>query len=290
VTEAILYQKLDNSMVLCSVCNLFCVIKEGERGVCGVRENHNGFLYALNYGKTISVGIDPIEKKPLYHFLPGTKTYSFATVGCNMKCSWCQNWEISQSPKPHRQVEGAYMTPLEHVNRAIQHGCPSISYTYSEPTIFLEYALDTMKLAKEKGLKNIWVSNGIMSRKTLDLIIPYLDAANIDYKGPNTGFYEKYCNGKALMVIDNLKYMMERGVHLEITTLIIPGLNDQYDQLKEIADSIIRELSKDIPWHITRFFPAWMMKNTPPTPRSTLDLAYQIGIEAGITTIHIGNV
>jgi pyruvate formate lyase activating enzyme len=288
--EALLFDQLDQRSVRCNVCNLRCLIHDGKRGICRVRENHNGFLYALNYGKAIAIAVDPIEKKPLYHFLPGTKTYSFATMGCNMKCSWCQNWEISQSPQPGEPVSGAYITPEDHVKRAKSLNCPSISYTYSEPTIFLEYALETMIKAKESGLKNIWVTNGLMTRETLDLIIPYLDALNIDYKGPNDAFYMKYCNGKASMVMENMEYLMNKGIHMEITTLIIPGLNDQKEQLESIAQAIVTHLSPDIPWHISRFFPGWKMQDTPVTPISTLHMAYDIGTKAGIKQIHIGNV
>ncbi|TJX15941.1 AmmeMemoRadiSam system radical SAM enzyme [Tissierella creatinini] len=288
--EAILYKQIEGLKVKCAVCNMRCTIPEGHRGLCGVRENRGGKLYALNYGKTIAVNVDPIEKKPLYHFMPKTKIYSFAAVGCNFRCSWCQNWEISQSPKPNKRIEGIEISPLEHVDRAIEYKCPSIAYTYSEPTIFLEYAFDTMKIAKEKGLKNVWVTNGYMSTETLDLIIPYLDATNVDYKGPNGGVYEKYCGGKPIHVLENLKYLYKAGVHLEITTLIVPGVNDKPDHLKQIAKFIAEELSKDVPWHISRFFPAWKMKDTIITPLETLKTAEKIGQEEGLTHIHIGNV
>ncbi len=288
--EAMLYQKLANNQVQCNVCHLHCKINQGKRGICGVRENIDGTLYTLNYPIAIATGIDPIEKKPLYHFLPGTKVYSFAAVGCNMHCSWCQNWSISQSPKPFLPIEGVEILPMEHVKNAIANNCPSIAYTYSEPTIFLEYALATMRIAKENGLKNIWVSNGIMTKETLDEIIPYLDAANIDYKGPDDGVYEKYCGGKATQVMENMKYLKNAGIHLEVTTLVIPGVNDQFSQLKEIAHSIASELGTDIPWHISRFFPAWKMKDTPITPLNTLKIAYDLGKNAGIKIIHIGNI
>lgn len=288
--EAILYQKLTEEYVQCAVCSHRCVIMEGNRGICGVRENRQGILYALNYGKTVSAAVDPIEKKPLYHFLPGTSIYSFAAAGCNLRCSWCQNWEISQSPKPDRPIEGAEIPPEEHVWRAIEYDCPAIAYTYSEPTIFLEYALATMKLAREKGLKNVWVTNGYMSKETLDTIIPYLDAANVDYKGPNDGAYEKYCGGRAEPIMDNLKYLHEAGVHLEITTLVVPGVNDKPDQLEKIAHFIATELDSNVPWHISRFFPAWKMLDTPVTPLKTLEMAREIGIREGLKHIHIGNV
>ncbi len=290
VKEAILYEKAEENKVKCVVCNHRCSIAEGKRGICGVRENSQGTLYTLNYGKTVAAHIDPIEKKPLYHFLPGTMIYSFAAVGCNFRCSWCQNWEISQSPKPSNPIEGSDVSPKEHVQRAIKYECPSIAYTYSEPTIFVEYALDTMKLAREEGLKNVWVTNGYMSRETLDMVIPFLDATNVDYKGPNDGVYEKYCGGTAEPVMDNLKYLYEAGVHLEITTLIVPGINDKPGQLEKIARFIARDLSKDVPWHISRFFPAWKMMDTPITSLEILEIAQAIGKNEGLKHIHVGNV
>ncbi|MEA4902236.1 AmmeMemoRadiSam system radical SAM enzyme [Desulfitobacterium sp.] len=288
--EAILYQKLDSGKIKCSVCNQNCTISEGKRGICGVRENQEGKLCALNYGMTIAEHIDPIEKKPLYHFLPGTKTYSLASVGCNFRCAWCQNWEIAQSPKPNKPIEGIPITPKEHVRQALNFGCPSISYTYSEPTIFIEYALEIMKLARENGLKNIWVTNGYMSKEALELIIPYLDAANVDFKGPDDEIYEEYCAGKARVVMDNLKLLYEAGVHLEITTLVIPDVNDQPNQLEKIARFIATQLSPDVPWHVSRFFPAWKMISTPITPLKTLNIAKGIGQKAGLKYIYIGNV
>jgi pyruvate formate lyase activating enzyme len=290
VKEAILYEKLEDNKVKCAVCNHRCTISDGKRGICCVRENHEGKLYALNYGLTIAVQVDPIEKKPLYHFMPRTSTYSFATVGCNFRCQWCQNWEISQASKPNKPIEGTYISPEEHVQRALDYKCPSISYTYSEPTIFVEYALDTMKLAKEKGLKNIWVTNGYMSIETLDAIIPYLDATNVDFKGPNHGVYEKYCGGKAEHIMETLKYLYKAGIHDEITTLIVPGVNDKYEHLEMIAKFIATELSKDVPWHVTRFHPAWKMMDTPVTPLETLEMARKIGEKEGLKYIHFGNV
>jgi len=288
--EAILYHKMQDGKCKCAVCNHRCIIAEGKRGICGVRENRQGMLYALNYEKTIAAHIDPIEKKPLYHFLPGTKIYSFAAVGCNFRCVWCQNWEISQSPKPNKPVGGADVSPEEHVERALACACPSIAYTYSEPTIFIEYALETMKLAREKGLKNVWITNGYMSRETMEMIVPYLDAANVDFKGPDDEVYEKYCGGKAEPIMENLKYLHAAGVHQEITTLIVPGINDKPDQLEKIARFIAAELSPDVPWHVTRFFPAWKLINTPITPLETLETARRMGKIAGLKYVHVGNV
>ncbi|MCW2279495.1 AmmeMemoRadiSam system radical SAM enzyme [Heliophilum fasciatum] len=288
--EAILYQIQDNQKVNCNICFQRCTIAEGKRGICGVRENHQGKLYALNYGQTVAAHIDPIEKKPLYHFLPGTKIYSLAAVGCNFRCAWCQNWQIAQSPKSHKKIEGTMMTPEEHVRMALAYDCPSIAYTYSEPTIFVEYALETMKLAKAKGLKNVWVTNGFMSKETLDEIIPCLDAANVDFKGPDDTVYEEYCGGQTEPVMENLKRLYEAGVHLEITTLVVPGVNDQEVQLEKIAQFISTELGQEVPWHVSRFFPVWKMTKTPVTPVETLKMAERIGNQAGLRYIHVGNI
>lgn len=288
--EAILYKTMDNGKVQCVACNHRCIIAQDQRGICGVRENCRGKLYTLNYGKTIAAHVDPIEKKPLYHFMPGTKVYSYAAVGCNFRCTWCQNWEISQSPKPNNFIEGEEISPEEHVKRALDFGCPSIAYTYSEPTVFVEYAFDTMRLAEKKGLKNIWVTNGFMSRETIDVLLPYLDAANVDFKGPNDGVYEKYCGGTAEPIMENIKYLYRMGVHQEITTLLVPGVNDKPEQVEKIARFIAMELSPDVPWHISRFFPAWKMLDTPITPIKTLEMAKEIGGKAGLKHIHMGNV
>jgi len=288
--EAMLWKSLPNNEVQCNVCHHRCIIKDGRRGICAVRENRQGTLYALNYGWTVSAAIDPIEKKPLAHFLPGSKIYSFATVGCNLRCSWCQNWEISQSPKPNKSIQGYEVSPEEHVKRAIEYHCPSIAYTYSEPTVFLEYALETMKLAREKGIKNVWVTNGYMTRETLEIIAPYLDAANVDFKGADDGVYEKYCGAKPAPIMENMKYLCEHGVHLEVTTLVVQGVNDQEKQLNEIAHALVENLGSEVPWHITRFFPAWKMYASPITPIKTMELAKKIAQEAGIHFIHLGNL
>lgn len=288
--EAILYQKLDGKKVRCAVCNHRCIIASGKRGICGVRENKNGTLYALTYGKAIAVAIDPIEKKPLYHFLPGTSIYSLATVGCNFRCSWCQNWDISQSPKPQKEILGENITLKQHIQTALRYDCPSIAYTYTEPTIFVEYALETMKLARKAGLKNVWVTNGYMTKETLDKILPYLDAANVDFKGPDDKIYQKYCGGKAAPIMENLETMHKADVHLEITTLVIPDINDKPAQLKKIAEFIAHKLSTEVPWHISRFFPAWQMMEMPITPIETLKKAKEIGKKAGLKYVYIGNI
>lgn len=288
--RSLFQESFSDGTVRCGVCPHRCRIAEGKRGVCGVRENRGGILYALNYGLTAAAAVDPIEKKPLYHFLPGTEIYSFATVGCNLVCPWCQNWTLSQDSKPLRPVRGVPVTPEEHVRRALATGCPSIAYTYSEPTVFVEYALDVMKLAREKGLKNVWVTNGFLTEDTLEAILPYLDAANVDFKGPDDGVYRSFCGAETEPVLGVLSRMKEASVHLEVTTLVIPGVNDSFSQLQATADALVRTLGTEVPWHLTRFFPAWKMKNIPPTPLSTLESALEIGKRAGIRFIHLGNV
>jgi len=288
--EAMLYEKLEDGRVRCGVCPHHCVIAQGKRGICAVRENREGTLYALNYGKAIAVAIDPVEKKPLNHFLPGTTVYSFATIGCNLRCLWCQNWAISQASKPDRPIYGEDISPAEHVRRALAAGCPSIAYTYTEPIIFVEYALDTMKLAREAGLKNIWKTAGYASKETLDAVIPYLDAVNVDLKGTDDEVYKEYCGGTAQPVLDTIKQLHAAGVHLEIATLVVPGVNDRVDQLERMARFIAEEVGKEVPWHVNRFFPGWKMMDSSITPMETLETAAAIGKKYGLQHVHIGNV
>lgn len=290
--EALLYKKLKNEKVQCQACAHYCVISSNKRGICGVRENQKGKLYSLVYGKAIAVHIDPIEKKPLYHFLPGTYSLSIATVGCNLACKNCQNHDISQGSKPDKPILGQEMSPEKIVREALDNHCPSISYTYTEPTIFLEYALATMKLAKEKGLKNIWVTNGFMSPQTLNLIIPDLDAANVDLKSFDDNFYQKYCGGRLKPILENLKELKRKGIWLEITTLIIPGLTDQEKMLKKIAQFIKKELGPETPWHISRFFPevSWQLQDLPATSLEIIEKASQIGLQAGLKYVYKGNI
>jgi len=288
--EALLYKKMADEDVKCDVCMHGCLIESGKRGICGVRENHHGILYALNDGLTIASAIDPIEKKPLYHFLEHTKIYSFAAEGCNFKCPWCQNHEISQAPKHEGSVNGFKVSPLVHVMEAIQNNCPAIAYTYSEPTVFLEYALDTMKIAKDKELMNVWVTNGYMSKATLELITPYLDAANVDLKCGDDACYHQYCGGSVIPVMENMAYLLQHGVHLEITTLLVPGVNDSKESIEKMVTLIVEYLGCSVPWHISRCFPHYKMKTIKPTAISTMNLAKSIGEAHGIQTIHLGNI
>ena len=290
--EAYLYEKLKDNKVRCLGCNHYCEIPENKTGICRVKKIIMGKLYSLVYEKPCAVSIEPIEKKPLYHFLPGTQTLSLATVGCNFSCYSCQNWTISQGPKIFKRIEGEKVSCKEIVKLAKEKELPSISYTFTEPTIFLEYAFDIMKLAKKQGIKNIWVTNGFFSKETLNLISPYLDAVNVDLKSFSDDFYRKFCGGTLQPVLSNLKELVKNKVWVEITTLIIPGLNDSEKELENIAKFIKNELGQNVPWHISRFFGdiSWKFQDIPDTPIETLLKAEKIGKKAGLKYIYLGNV
>lgn len=286
--EAFLYDKIGNGKVKCRLCAQYCTISPGKRGICAVRENIDGTLYSLVYGKVVANHVDPIEKKPLYHFYPGSKSYSIATVGCNFKCLHCQNYEISQYPKQHEGIPGQEMTPEEVVEDAVRTGCRSISYTYTEPTIFMEFAYDCARLAREKGIKNVFVSNGFASPESTKLIAPYLDADNIDLKGDDD-FYKKTVGARLQPVLDTIKLMKESGVWVEITTLVIPGQNDSEEFLRWLAE-FIKSVDPAIPWHVTQFYPTYKMLDRPRTPTAVLRRAREIGLEAGLKYVYEGNV
>ena len=302
--EAYLYKKLkikrhaphreevSGAVVQCRNCPHYCSLSPGQRGICGVRENIDGKLYALNYRKVIAVNIDPIEKKPFFHFLPGSYSLSIATVGCNFACKNCQNWDISQGFKGAKEIPGEDLSPEELVKLAKKNKLPGISYTYTEPTIFLEYALDTMKLAKKAGLKNNFVSNGFMTEESAKLVIPYLDANNIDLKSFSDEFYKSNCGGRLKPVLDTAKLMKKSGVWVEITTLVIPTLNDSEEMFKKIAKFIKEELGAETPWHVSQFSGAisWKLQRIPDTPVETLEKAWKIGKEAGLKYVYTGNV
>jgi len=286
---ASLQEKQRSGSVRCLVCNHYCTIPEGKRGACGTKENISGVLYSLNYGKTVARALDPIEKKPLYKFLSGSLTYSFASPGCNFSCTWCQNSSFSQISPLNPADGGHNISPAEHVQAALSAECSSISYTYSEPTIFLEYALETMRLAKNVNLKNIWVSNGYMSAESMKLILPLLDAANVDLKGDEQ-VYRNYCGGKLEPIKQNLELLCRAGIHLELTTLIVPGVNDSPELISELAEYISQKLNPDIPWHLTRFFPAWQEKHRLPTPLETIRKAEKIAKKYDLRNIYLGNI
>ena len=284
-----LYEKLDDQKVQCHLCAHRCLIKNHKRGICGVRENQEGSLQSLVYARAIARHVDPVEKKPLFHFLPGTRTYSIATVGCNFRCLFCQNADISQMPRETKRIMGTEFSPEQVVLSARESSCRSISYTYTEPTIFFEYAYETAKLARASDMKNIFVTNGYMTPEALDVIQPYLDAANVDLKAFSNDFYKEQCGAKLKPVLESLKKLKSMGVWLEVTTLIIPGLNDSDGELADIAN-YIAELGPETPWHVSRFHPTYMLTNVPSTPVATLKRARDIGMEAGLHYVYTGNV
>lgn len=287
--EAMLYERLGDKKVRCFLCSHRCVINEGKRGICFVRENREGMLYSLVYGKVISMNIDPIEKKPLFHFHPGSTSFSIATVGCNFRCKHCQNFEISQYPKEHGgDIAGTTVTPEAVVEAAERNGCKSISYTYTEPTIFFEFAYDCAILAKGKSIKNVFVSNGFMTPESVRAIAPHLDGNNIDLKGGEK-FYKEICGARAEPVRDTIRLMKELGVWVEVTTLIIPGYNDAEEDLKSIAE-FIKSVDPAIPWHVTQFYPTYKLTDAPRTPIKTLRWARQMGFDTGLKYVYEGNV
>jgi len=289
--EAYLYEILNDKKVKCNLCNHRCVIKDGRRGICGVRENREGTLETLVYGRIIARHIDPIEKKPLYHLMPGSLSYSIATVGCNFRCLFCQNADIAQMPSDRKgMIAGDAFSPQDVVAAALKGDCKSIAYTYTEPTVYFEFAFDTAKLAHEKGIQNVFVTNGYMTAEALHMISPYLDAANVDLKAFTEDFYKTYCGAKLEHVKESLKLMKSLGIFIEVTTLLIPGLNDDRDELEKLAEFLADSLGTETPWHISRFHPTYKLTDRPPTPVETLVMAREIGIKAGLKYVYTGNV
>jgi len=288
--EAMLYNPLEDGKVQCILCNHRCIISSSKRGLCGVRENREGKLYTLVYGRAISLNVDPIEKKPIFHLFPGSTSFSIATVGCNFRCLQCQNHEISQMPRGEDgRIEGSEVSPSKIVSLTKQYQCQSISYTYTEPTIYFEYAFEIARQAHQGGIKNIFVTNGYMTEETLKTIQPYLDAANVDLKSFREEFYKEVCGAKLKPVLENLKQMRQMGIWVEITTLIIPTLNDSDQEFEEIAQFIV-SLGCEVPWHISAFYPTYKMMNLPRTPASALHRARKIGINAGLRYVYCGNI
>ena len=288
--KAMFQEGREKNRVRCGLCAHRCLIDDGRRGICAVRENRDGVLYSLVYDKLIARNVDPIEKKPLFHFQPASLSYSVATPGCNFRCLHCQNADISQLPRDHDGIiAGEEMMPEAIVSAARAGGCLSISYTYTEPTIFFELAYDTARLANEAGLKNVFVTNGYITPEALNEIRPFLHAANIDLKGFSDEFYKKVCGARLQPVLDAIRLYKELGIWIEVTTLIITGRNDSDAELKEIA-GFIRSLGPDIPWHVTRFHPTYKLLDAPITPVDTLARARQIGLDAGLRYVYQGNV
>jgi len=288
--EAMLYEKLCDNKVRCNLCAFRCVIAKGKKGICQVRENRDGTLYTLVYGRTIAQHVDPIEKKPLFHFYPGSTAYSIATPGCNFRCRWCQNWEISQAPRGQNLIMGEEASPEQIVAAAQQAGSRIIAYTYTEPIVFFEYSYETARLADAEGLVNIYITNGYMTEEMLEVFHPYLDAVNVDLKAFRDETYKKYVGARLQPVLESLKMIKRLGIWLEVTTLVIPGINDEPAELRDVTQFIFHELGADTPWHISRFFPAYNMTNVPPTPVETLNLAREIGLTEGLKYVYIGNM
>lgn len=289
IREAMLYEKLPEDRVQCSVCAHRCKINSGRRGLCGVRENKDGTLYSMVYGTLIAENVDPIEKKPFFHVYPASLSYSIATVGCNFRCEFCQNANISQMPRTSMMIMGDEVSPAEIVRCARKSGSATLAYTYTEPTVYIETALDTARAAVAEGLKNVFVTNGYMTRETLELLKPCLAAANVDLKSFRDAFYKKYCGAALAPVLEILTTMKAMGIWLEITTLLIPGLNDSEEELADIA-SFIAGLDVEIPWHISRFHPQYKMLDRSVTPLDTLKRARAIGRRAGLHHVYSGNV
>ncbi len=293
--EALLYAKLEDSRVRCQLCAHRCLIAEGKRGVCQVRENRSGTLYTLVYGQLISQAVDPIEKKPLFHFHPGSTALSIATVGCNFRCVFCQNADISQMVRDSERIQGRHVPSQSVVTAAQRYDCQSIAYTYTEPTIFFEYTYDIAKLAHQEGIANIYVTNGYMTAEMLEMVTsqeepPLIDAANVDLKAFRDRFYRRQCGASLQPVLDSLIMMKKRRIWLEVTTLVIPGLNDSDEELCDIAHFIATELGVDTPWHVSRFHPTYKLTDRPATPVSTLHRAREIGLEAGLRYVDEGNI
>lgn len=288
--EARFYEKREEQKVQCHLCAHECKIDPGKRGICHVRENRDGTLYSLVYGRVIAENIDPIEKKPLFHFLPGSRSYSIATVGCNFMCMHCQNYDISQYPRRHEgRIIGEARTPQQIVDQALLTRSASISYTYTEPTIFMEFAQDVGRLAKEKGLRNVFVSNGFMTEQSAKALAGFVDADNVDLKSFRDDFYRKICKARLQPVLDTIERLKKLGVWVEVTTLVIPGLNDSEEELTQIAH-FIKDLGVDIPWHVSAFYPTYQMLDRPRTPAATLLKARDIGLKAGLRYVYTGNI
>jgi pyruvate formate lyase activating enzyme len=289
VAPAILAEPQDDGSVRCVLCAHRCLIRPGRRGICMVRENRDGQLVTLVYGEAVSVALDPIEKKPLFHVDPGSTAYSIATWGCNFHCRFCQNWEIAQAGREHIHVPARHLPPEDVVAEARALGAGSIAYTYVEPTIFAEYAVDSARLARAAGIRNVFVSNGYMTPEAVGVLGPLLDAANVDIKGFNDRFYRRYLGATLEPVKESLVLLQQAGVWLEITTLLVPGLNDDATELEALATWVRDALGPETPWHLSRFFPAYRLTDVPPTPLPTLLAAAEIGRRVGLAHVYVGN-
>lgn len=289
--EAVLWESVAQESVRCGLCRHHCVIPGGKTGFCGVRKNVKGVLYSLNYGMLCAANADPIEKKPLFHFLPGSLSFSIAAPGCNFRCAFCQNWQISQDPIATGKVRGQKTEPQAIVQAALQAGCKSIAYTYTEPTVFMELCDACGRRAREQGVANVFVSNGYETIAALDLAQEWLDGINVDLKAFNAQYYQRLCKAKLAGVLDTIRYIAQHtDIWMEITTLLVPSQNDTEDELKQLAEFIVTEAGAHVPWHISRFHPQYKFTGSGPTPMESLERAYDIGKAAGLEYVYLGNV
>ncbi len=290
--RAVLWEpSAEDKKVRCTLCNWRCLIGEGQLGRCCVRKNVAGVLYSLNYHKVCAANPDPIEKKPLFHFQPGSRSFSVAAVGCNFRCVFCQNWQISQPAVMSGQIDGESIAPEYIVEAAVRNHCKSLAYTYTEPTVFMELCADCGRLAKERGLANVFVSNGYMTREAIDFASEWLDGINVDLKAFSEEFYKKLCKARLQPVLDTTSTIAkETNIWIEITTLLVPDQNDSEEELKKLAGFIADKAGPDVPWHISRFHPQYEYQDSVPTPLSSLERAYEIGKSAGLRYVYLGNV
>lgn len=289
--EAVLWEPAEGGKAQCNLCNWRCLINDGKAGRCAVRKNVGGTLYSMNYHKVCSANPDPIEKKPLFHFQPGSQSFSIAAMGCNFRCEFCQNWQISQAAFEAGQIDGQAIPPEKIVEAAVRDRCASIAYTYTEPTIFMELCNDCGRLAKKRGLANVFVSNGFMTIEAIDFAADWLDGINVDLKAFTEDYYSRLCKARLQPVLDTISYIANRtDICLEITTLLLPGENDSDDELKQLADFIVNSAGADIPWHISRFYPQYKCPDSRPTPVAVLGRAFEIGKAAGLRYVYLGNV
>jgi len=281
----------EDKKVRCKLCNWRCVIDDGKLGRCCVRKNIDGVLYSLNYDKVCSANPDPIEKKPLFHFQPGTSSFSIATMGCNFRCEFCQNWQISQAALEDGRIDGQAISPEKVVAAAVRSGCKSIAYTYTEPTVFMELCNDCGRLAKERGLTNVFVSNGYETKEAIDFAGDWLNGINVDLKSFSEDYYKRLCKARLQPVLDTISYIANQtDIWLEVTTLLVPGENDSDDELKQLADFIVSKAGADVPWHISRFHPQYKYLDSVATPAENLERAEQIGKKAGLHHVYLGNM
>jgi pyruvate formate lyase activating enzyme len=290
--QAVLWEAItDSKKVRCNLCSWRCMIDDGKLGRCCVRKNIDGVLYSLNYNKICSANPDPVEKKPMFHFQPGSYSFSIATMGCNFRCQFCQNWQISQAAVEGGQIDGQSIRPQVIVEQAIRSGCRSIAYTYTEPTVFMELCSDCGRLAKKRGLANVFVSNGYMTTEAIDFAADWLDGINVDLKAFSEDYYSRLCKARLKSVLEAISYIAKQTkIWMEITTLLLPDQNDSEEELKRLADFLVNKAGPDVPWHVSRFYPQYRYTHAAATSLESLERAYWIGKAAGLRYVYLGNV